>query len=154
MSGFDRPTLPDAGWVSALKEEDRELLSTYGEFAGVHPDYDLIRQGDVQSHVYYVISGKLEVRRQGLEDDIIVGVIGPGESIGEISIFDPEPASASVRALEFTQVWKINRDSLLDFIQDSPVAGNALLMGICQILGRRLKQASTQLVDAKLGYHC
>lgn len=145
--------LPPSGWVAMLKEEDRDLLSSYGEFAGVHPDHDMIRQGEAQDHVYFVISGRLEVRKQGLADDIIVGVIQPGESIGEVSIFDPEPASASVRALEFSQVWKISRESLMEFITDSPVAGNTLLMGICEILCRRLRLASAQLVDAKLGYH-
>jgi CRP-like cAMP-binding protein len=153
MSGFDRPALPPAGWVAALKEEDRNLLASYGEFVGVHPDHDMIRQGEHQNLVYFVISGRLEVRKQGLQDDIILGVIGNNESIGEISIFDPAPASASVRALEFSQVWKIDRDSLLGFIQDSPVAGNIILLGVSEILSRRLREASAQLVDAKLGYH-
>ncbi|MDX6766041.1 MAG: cyclic nucleotide-binding domain-containing protein [Candidatus Methylacidiphilales bacterium] len=152
MSGFDRPALPATGWVSLLKPEDRDLLASYGEFIGVHPDHDMIRQGDNQNHVFFVISGKLEVRKQGLQDDIIVGVIGADESIGELAIFDPSPASASVRALEFSQVWKIDRDSLFSFIQDSPVAGNTILLGLCEILSRRLREASSRLVDAKTGF--
>jgi len=141
------------GWVAALKEEDRDLLASYGDYMGVHPDHDMIRQGEPQERVYFVISGKLEVRKQGLEDDIIVGVVGEGESIGELSLFDPAPANASVRALEFSQVWRIDRDSLMGFIADSPVGGNTILRGICEILSRRLREANAQLVDAKLGYH-
>jgi CRP-like cAMP-binding protein len=153
MPNFDRPTLPPIGWVAHLKEEDRDLLATYGEFIGVHPDHDMIREGDEQKSVYFVISGKLEVRKQGLDDDIIVGVVGEGGSIGELSLFDPAPANASVRALEFSQVWRIDRDSLMGFMADSPVAGNIILQGICEILSRRLREANAQLVDAKLGYH-
>lgn len=153
MSGFDRPLLPPAGWVAQLKDEDRELLASYGEFQGIHPDHDMIRQGEPQEHVYFVISGKLEVRKQGLDDDIIVGVIQAHESIGDLGIFDPAPASASVRALEFSQVWRIGRDNLLGFIQDSPVAGNTILLGICEILSKRLREANAQFVDAKIGFH-
>lgn len=141
------------GWVAHLKEEDRDLLASYGEFSGIHPDHDMIRQGEEQSRVYFVISGRLEVRKQGLEDDIIVGVVGAGESIGELSLFDPAPANASVRALEFSQVWRIDRESLMGYIADSPAAGNTILQGICEILSRRLREANAQLVDAKLGYH-
>jgi CRP-like cAMP-binding protein len=152
MSGFDRPTLPATGWVSQLKEEDRNLLASYGEFIGVHPDHDMIRQGEQQILVYFVISGKLEVRKQGIQDDVIMGVIAQNESIGELSLFDPSPASASVRALEFSQVWKIDRDSLFSFIQDSPVAGNTILFGLCEILSRRVRDAGSKLVEAKTGF--
>lgn len=153
MSGIDRPTLPAIGWVADLKEEDRDLLASYGVFCGVHPDHDMIRQGEPQNEVYFVISGRLEARRQGLNDDIIVGVIEEGESIGELSLFDPSPADASVRALEFSQVWKIDRESLMGFISQSPGAGNRMLKGICGVLSRRLREANAKLVDAKLGYH-
>lgn len=152
MSGFDRPALPATGWVSQLKEEDRNLLASYGEFIGVHPDHDMIRQGEEQHLVYFVISGKLEVRRTGLQDDIILGLINKDESIGELALFDPSPASATVRALEFAQVWKIDRDSLFSFIQDSPAAGNIILFGLCEILSKRVREAGSKLVDAKTGY--
>ncbi|MEM6822909.1 MAG: cyclic nucleotide-binding domain-containing protein [Verrucomicrobiota bacterium] len=146
---FDRPTLPEAGFLAGLPEDDRDLLASYGEFRGVQPDHDMIRQGDIQEHLYFVISGKLEVRRQGVQDDIVVGTILPGESIGEISVFDIGPASASIRALEFSQVWWIDGNSLKDFIRDSPVAGNHIMLGLATILSKRVRTLSSQLVDAR-----
>jgi hypothetical protein len=41
----------------------------------------------------------------------------------------------------------------MGFMADSPVAGNIILQGMCEILSRRLREANAQLVDAKLGYH-
>ena len=148
-STFDRPTLPPVGWVAELKEEDRDLLASYGEFLGVQPDHDMIRQGDEQKHLYFVISGKLEVRRIGLTDDIVVSVIDAGEAIGEIAIFDPGPASASIRALEFSQIWRIDSDSLGSFLTDNPVAGISLITHLATILSQRVRQLMTQLVSAK-----
>lgn len=146
---FNRPSLPDSGFLKGLREDDRDLLASYGEFMGIQPDHDMIRQGEEQLHVYFVISGKLEVRRQGLSDDIVVGTIEPGESIGEISVFDHGEASASIRALEFTQVWRIDGDSLKSFIKDSPVCGNQILLGLTVILSKRVRLLSRQLVDAR-----
>ncbi len=146
---FDRPALPQTGFLKEMREDDRDLLASYGEFRGVQPDHDMIRQGEEQHHVYFVISGKLEVRRQGIEDDIVVGTINKGESIGEISVFDHGEASASIRALEFSQIWRIDGESLREFIKDSPVCGNQILLGLSTILSQRVRTLSRQLVDAR-----
>ncbi len=152
-SNFDRPTLPPVGWVAELREEDRDLLATYGEFISIQPDHDMIRQGENQEHIHLIIRGKLEVRRQGIEDDVVMGVVQAGECLGEVSLFDSGPASASIRALEFTQAWRIDRDSLASFISEAPVTGNMLLIGLATELSRRLRSLSTQLVDAKIAPH-
>lgn len=146
---FDRPTLPETGFLKGVRDDDRDLLASYGEFLGIQPDHDMIRQGEEQKHVYFVISGKLEVRRQGLGDDIVVGTIEKGESIGEISVFDHGEASASIRALEFAQVWRIDGDSLKEFIDASPACGNQILLGLAVILSGRIRVLSRQLVDAR-----
>jgi len=149
MSSIDRPTLPDAGLFEGIREDDRDLLATYGQFMGIHPDHDMIRQGETQNHLFYVLEGKLEVRRQGINDDLVVGYIETGESIGEMSVFDKGPASASIRALEFSQIWKIDGDSLHAFLRDNPVAGNGIMIRIATILSQRVRKLSEQLVDAR-----
>lgn len=146
---FDRPTLPAVGWVANINEDDRDLLATYGEFLGVQPDHDMIRQGEDQNQLFLVISGQLEVRRMGIQDDLVMGVIKAGESIGEIALFDSGPASASIRALEFCQVWCINRESITSFVTDNPVAGNHLLVGLATILSQRARVLSNQVVEAR-----
>ncbi|MDZ4789085.1 MAG: cyclic nucleotide-binding domain-containing protein [Blastochloris sp.] len=148
---FDRPTLPAVGWVANLAEDDRNLLASYGEFLGIQPDHDMIRQGEDQNQVFLVISGKLEVRRMGMQDDLVMGLIKAGESIGEIALFDVGPASASIRALEFCQVWVIDRTAITGFVTDNPVAGNLLLFGLATILSQRARTLSNQVVDAREG---
>lgn len=146
---FDRPSLPAVGWVANINEDDRDLLATYGEFLGVQPDHDMIRQGEDQNQLFLVISGQLEVRRMGIQDDLVMGLIKAGESIGEIALFDAGPASASIRALEFCQVWCINRESIMSFVADNPVSGNHLLVGLATILSQRARVLSNQVVEAR-----
>ena len=58
---LSKPTLPTFSWIGQLKPDDRELLSSYGEFFPGHPGNVIIEEGAMQTEVFVVISGKLEV---------------------------------------------------------------------------------------------
>jgi CRP-like cAMP-binding protein len=135
------PTLPTFSWIGHLKQDDRELLSSYGEFFPGHPGNIIIEEGVVQTEVLVVISGKLEVRaRQEDGTELLLAQIGPGETLGEISLFCPGPAAATVVAVEFSQLWRIADADLMHFMEENPGAGNVLLRTLASILAQRLRQ--------------
>jgi CRP-like cAMP-binding protein len=138
---LSKPTLPTFSWIGHLKEDDRDLLSSYGEFFPGHPGNVLIEEGAMQTEVFVVISGKLEVRaRQEDGSTALLAQVGPGETLGEISLFSPGPAAATVTAIEFSQLWRIADDSLMEFMEENPGAGNLLLRTLATILAQRLRQ--------------
>src|SRR5471030_3115147 len=113
---LSKPTLPTFSWIGHLKEDDRDLLSSYGEFFPGHPGNVIIEEGSMQIEVVVVISGKLEVRaKQEDGSEIVLAQIGPGETLGEISLFQPGPATATVTAVEFSQLWRIADADLMNF---------------------------------------
>ena len=71
--------------------------------------------------------------------------LGPGETLGEISLFHPGPAAATVEAVEFTQLWRIEDDALMEFMEDNPGAGNLLLRTMASILAQRLRQMNPKV---------
>jgi CRP-like cAMP-binding protein len=89
---LSKPTLPTFSWIGHLKEDDRELLSSYGEFFPGHPGNIIIEEGVLQTEVFVVISGELEVHGKDANGTPILRArVGPGETLGEISLFDPGP---------------------------------------------------------------
>jgi len=138
---LSKPTLPTFSWIGHLKDDDRELLSSYGEFFPGHPGAVVIEEGAMQTEVFVVISGRLEVRAQQEDGSTaLLAQVGPGETLGEISLFSPGPAAATVTALEFSQLWRIEDESLMEFMQENPGAGNLLLRTLATILAQRLRQ--------------
>ncbi|PTX99866.1 hypothetical protein DB346_18830 [Verrucomicrobia bacterium LW23] len=135
------PSLPASHWMGALRQDDRDLLSSYGEFIPAHPGQAVIREGTEQDNFYFVVSGKLEVRRGGALGEQVIAYIGPGEAMGEVCMFDPGPATATVVPVEFSQLWRINQDELLNFIKDNPGAGAVVLLATSSILAQRLRTA-------------
>jgi hypothetical protein len=70
----------------------------------------------------------------------VLARVGPGETLGEISLFDKGPAAATVIAVEFSQLWRIADSDLMQFMEDNPGAGNVLLRTLASILAQRLRQ--------------
>ena len=138
---LSKPTLPTFSWIGHLKQDDRELLSSYGEFFPGHPGNVIIEEGTMQTEVLVVISGRLEVRaRQDDGTELLLAHIDPGETLGEISLFNPGPAAATVTAVEFSQLWRIADEDLIHFMEENPGAGNILLRTLASILAQRLRQ--------------
>lgn len=142
---FNSPEIPATGIMVGLDEDDRRLLGDYGEFLPVHPDQVLIQEGGGQDSLYFVISGVLHVHTDTKEKRTLVARIGAGETLGEVNLFDPGEASASVTAKEFSQVWKANRDDLEQFSEAYPAASARLLTGILAELSKRLRRMNEKL---------
>ena len=144
---FDRPEMPSIGIMSGLDEEDCRLLGDYGEFMPVHPDQVLITEGGEQDSLYFVISGVLHVHTDTTEKRTLVARIGPGETIGEVNLFDPTVASASVTAREFSQVWKANRRDLEAFMNAYPAAAARLMAGLLGEMSLRIRRMNDKLAS-------
>lgn len=150
MTDFSTPELPALGIMATLEEEDRRLLSDYGEFLPVHADQKVIEEGEKQNALYFVITGLLHVHSLKDNKRTLLARVGPGETIGEINVFDPGKASANVTAKEFSQIWKAKRDDFEGFLKAYPEAGGRLLIEILAEMSRRIRTTNERLSDAEL----
>jgi CRP-like cAMP-binding protein len=134
--------LPDRGLTSVLSVSERETLSEYGEFIEINPDTTLIEEGQPQDSVYIVISGNLHAFTEKNGKRTLLSRIRAGESIGEINLYDPGVASASVLAQGYTRVWKTSHQGLEKFIEANPLAGNKLLIALITELSSRIRKTN------------
>lgn len=82
----------------------------------------LFTEGDLGDSLYVVVSGRVRVERGGR----VVAELGPGECVGEMAALDWEPRSATVVAVEETELVRLERDDLLDLLGDHPELVRAL----------------------------
>jgi len=145
---FIKPELPSVGIVAEMESEDRALLGNYGEFLPAQAGQKIITAGEDQNYLYLVISGLLHVTIHVDGREKLVARVEKGETLGEINVFDPSTASATVTAQEFSQVWKANRSDIAEFVKAYPVAGSSLLTGIINVMCRRIRGMNDRLVDS------
>jgi CRP/FNR family cyclic AMP-dependent transcriptional regulator len=146
---LSRPELPNIGIVAEMEEDDRRLLGSYGEFLPAHKDTVVIKQGEPQNSLFLIISGLLHVHAETDDRSILLGALKAGDMLGEVNIFDPGEASATVSAVEFSQIWRIDRQMLEDFLNDYPSEGELLLIQICTQLSKRLRATNQKVAAAQ-----
>jgi len=142
--------LTPVGILYFLKPAELEPLKFYGIFGEFATGETVIKEGAVQDRLYFVISGRLQVAVASAGSEIILGELGPGDCFGEVSIFEPGPASATVRVLETAVLWHIDVLSLQQYFEQLPEAGGQLMTGIARLLCRRLRQANAAIVANRM----
>ena len=150
MTQLTTPEIPKLGIMSTLEEDDRRLLSNYGEFHPIQTDGNVITEGTPQDSLYFVISGLLHVHTLKDSKRTLLARVNPGETIGEVNVFDPGVASANVTAQEFTQVWKAQREDIEQFLNNYPEAGGKLLIEILAEMSRRIRSINDKLSSSEL----
>ena len=81
----------------------------------------LCRKGDPGNQLYGILSGALKVTTTGTDGkDVMFGLMGPGEVIGEIALLDGEERSATVTAVESTELLTLHRRELIPFLERNP----------------------------------
>jgi cyclic nucleotide-binding protein len=76
---------------------------------GVVAGTDVIRQGEAGDTFFIVASGRLAT----LVDDRAIGELGPGDSFGEIALLRATQRTATVRAIEDSQLVELAREPFL-----------------------------------------
>ncbi len=84
------------------------------------------------------------MREDGQGGELVLNYCEPGEAIGEMSLFDQEPRSASVVAVTECEVLELKRDAFFDLINRRSDVSLVLL----QSLSSRLRFASTYIQTA------
>lgn len=124
-----------------------QLLSSYGDSRDYEAGEVLIREGDENEHLFLILRGRIEVLHDVDGVDKQVAVLEGGDSLGEVSVFDPGPASATVRAMTAAEVWLISKDHLDELHAANPKVAYRLLSRITTCLSKRLRQMNDRVVD-------
>ena len=78
--------------------------------------------------MYIVVEGEVQVHREG--SPIIS--LGPGRSVGELAVLDPEPRSASVSAVTDSYLFRIDKEPFDEVMADRPEIAQGVIKALCQ----------------------
>ena len=104
-------------------------------------------EGSRSAHMLLLLQGEVQVDKHGDHEgeDLSLLVLGPGSIIGEMSLLDGAPRSATCTAMSPVTAAALTRKGLEVLIEQQPRTAAKLLMGVAQRMADRLRAVSQQV---------
>jgi CRP/FNR family cyclic AMP-dependent transcriptional regulator len=124
--------------LAALGESLRERPLRRGQV--------LLREGETGEEMFIVLRGSIVISKL-VKDRVeqVLARMGPGDFLGEMSLFDRSPRSATVQADSDATLLALDREALSRLTEVSPRAAAAFFYALAQVFIERLR-ASGDLV--------
>ncbi len=104
----------------------------------------LFAEGDPGDHLYVVAEGKIKLGQAAADGrETLIAVLGAGDLLGELSLFDPGPRTATAIALVESTVLALGHEDLKPWLTGRPEVAIELLAA----LALRLRRANEALAD-------
>ncbi len=138
LNSFDRLLLVRGVPIfQELRDDFLVRLASIMEEHAFNPKEVVFTQGQEGRSVYVVAGGRVRVH---IGDQDLV-ILKKGEFFGEMSLFDSEPRSATVTALEACDCLVLTQQQLYEAIDETP----EIALNIIRILSRRIRDLNFKL---------
>ena len=128
--------------LSTLEGEDLERIAELAVPRQFEPGQVVFREGDASDTCYIVRSGRARaVREHAGGRTLTLATFGPGEFFGELALFEDERRSATVEAIELTDVVAVLGPDMRRLMVEHPGISARLVIA----LGRRLRETNERL---------
>ena len=130
-------------FFAEFSHEDISILAGYMDVYRVQPGDVIITEGDGGDYMLLIVEGYVDILKKGLRhEQQHMTTVGPGMTLGEMSMIDGEPRFATCVATEPTVFAVLHRDDMAKIILDHPSLGNKILVKLVSMLSSRLRQTS------------
>ena len=105
---------------------------------------EIFREGAPGDRLYVIAEGKVKLGHTAPDGrEHLLAILGPGEILGEISLYDPGKRTATATALATTELIELQHADLLQVIDERPELSQHLLRSLAQ----RLRRTNDKLAD-------
>jgi len=139
-----RELLAKGSLFSKLSESELDTLVQVSRVKKLRAREELFHKGDPGSQVYLISKGRLKVITTSAEgDDVVFSIMAPGEVFGELALLSSGRRTATVTAIEASELIVLDRREFLPFLRAHPEAAIRLL----EVLAYRCLRISELLED-------
>ncbi len=147
---FDRIQyiLSELPFFEDFSADELEKFSKNLSLRSFHENSCLFQEGDIGDYLFFVVTGQVEVKIQSHKSSqIVIAKFGPGSSIGEMSLLDDYPRSATIQVSEPSELLLLSRKRLKALCEENPATGLKFMEGLVKTLSYRLRQANGRFAD-------
>ncbi len=136
-----------------LEDNERQLLAENMQMQEFEANSYLFEENSPRKNLYIIYSGEVELfKKTPFGEEKRLAFFGRYDFLGEGAFMDDYPHSTSGRALIKTTVLKIDRERFKELAAENPDFGMKILSRVARVISRRMRQASTRVIDAGVQY--
>lgn len=127
-------------------EDERARVEKMGDQKRIPAGGFLIRAGDVDSTLFTIEEGHLDIVATRDGKQIVVATVGPGDVLGEVAFIDDSPRSVSVRAGEepvTVRAW--DKRSLSEGLAFEPQLLAKFAVAMSELLVERIRDTARRV---------
>ena len=129
-----------------LDKNELEVVFKHVFEQSVKKDNVLFVEGMPGESLYVIISGCVEITKETKNNEkIVLAMMGPGDMVGEMSLIDSEPRSATAVTTEDSVLMVITKRSFNEILCSNSQIAAKILMSLLKVISRRLR-----LIDNKI----
>ncbi|MDA8090679.1 MAG: cyclic nucleotide-binding domain-containing protein [Nitrospiraceae bacterium] len=108
----------------------------------------LFMEGVVESFMFIILEGTVRIEKEDEKGNKkTVAILGPGQMLGEMSLFNEEPRSATAVAVKEITVLFFRKEDFDRMSKEKPFLSIQVLTEIIKLMGERLRRTSGVLAD-------
>ena len=128
--------------------DENHIIARYILAYGAKQGTIIFREGERTGHMCLLVEGRLELYKNGDKGEYKKLVeVRPGKAIGEMSVLDGLPYSATAVTVAPSKLLLLTRENLLAICRDHPKLANKVLWKLANLLSLRLRQTTGKLID-------
>lgn len=129
---------------AALDDDAAEALLSTMTRTKIPRGKELFHEGEQGDSLYVITSGKVKLGRRSPDGrENLLAILGEGEMLGELSLFDPGPRTATASAIADTELVGLSHPDMTDYLGTRP----EIAMTMLSALAARLRRTNEALGD-------
>ena len=140
--------LEEQQWTRRFDFKDLKALGGSIQSFSIPEGSYIFEEGDKDAFLFWIVAGSVEVvkKDQNRKEKLLTRV-KRGRVLGEMSLLDGEPRSASCRAAQDTEIFVLTASEFENLCQKSPNTALILIRIIARTVSRRLRPTSGAPLD-------
>ncbi len=126
-------------------EQERARIESIGVVKRIAEGAYLIRAGEIDSTLFAVEDGHLDIVGFDNGQQTVLATVGPGDVIGEVSFIDDSPRTVAVKAGEETAVRAWDKRTLSEALAFEPQLLAKFAVAMSELLVERLRDLSRRV---------
>ncbi len=127
-----------------LTEEEIHRVFSVADMIEIEKGKQLFEQGTEGNALYIIKSGQIGLKYKGKDtpEPVLVKILEPGETFGEMALIDSHPRSLSAYALNNAALLEIWRTKFMELLEKEQTIALKFYKTFSRILAKRLREST------------